>query len=130
MPSGLVRHPPRQLAFAAAIRAVRDGDVRTQADVAAKAGLSARGAQPVSRATPAISLREAVVALSLSRLAGRLTSWVPVSAARSAVWWPPRLRRCASPPRRVRAGVRLTRFTSMSTRLYRRRVNRTTSVWD
>jgi transcriptional regulator with XRE-family HTH domain len=39
MPSGPVRRPPQELAFAAAIRAARGEAGRTQADVASKTGL-------------------------------------------------------------------------------------------
>ncbi len=45
MPSGPVRRPPQEPAFAAAIRAARVETGRTQADVAAKAGLPVRVVQ-------------------------------------------------------------------------------------
>jgi transcriptional regulator with XRE-family HTH domain len=40
MPSGPVRRPPQELAFAAAIRAARVETGLTQADVAERAGLT------------------------------------------------------------------------------------------
>jgi len=60
MPSGPVRRPPHEFAFAAAIRARIEAG-RTQADVAEKAGLPARTVQPAEQGIRHIYLDEAAL---------------------------------------------------------------------
>ncbi len=59
MPSGPVRRPPQELAFAAAIRAARVAAGRTQADVAEKAGLPVTTLQRAEQGRRRINLGEA-----------------------------------------------------------------------
>jgi transcriptional regulator with XRE-family HTH domain len=69
MPSGPVRRPPDELAFAAAIRAARMAAGRTQADVAAEAGLATRVVQRAEQGQRRINLGEAAaIARSLDEL--------------------------------------------------------------
>ena len=87
MPSGPVRRPPQELAFAAAIRAARVEAGRTQADVAEKAGLATRVVQRAEQGQRRISLGEAAaIAQSLGRSLDEL-----VSVSASATFEPPKM---------------------------------------
>lgn len=78
MPSGPVRRPPHELAFAAAIRAARVGAGRTQADLAKQAGLSVRVVQRAEQGQRRINLGEAA---AIAQALGRsLDELVAVSA--------------------------------------------------
>ena len=57
--AGPVRHPPQELAFAAAIRVARTQDGRTQADVAKQAGLSVRVLQRAEQGLRRLSIGQA-----------------------------------------------------------------------
>jgi transcriptional regulator with XRE-family HTH domain len=59
MPSGPVRRPPQELAFAAAIRAARVEAGRTQADVAERAGLAVHTLQSAEQGARRTSVGEA-----------------------------------------------------------------------
>jgi transcriptional regulator with XRE-family HTH domain len=68
MPSGPVRRPPHELAFAAAIRAARIEAGRTQADVAAAADLPVRTVQRAEQGLRRVTLGDAAaIAQSLGR---------------------------------------------------------------
>ncbi len=96
MPSGPVRRPPHELAFAAAIRAARVEAGRTQADVAAAADLPVRTVQRAEQGLRRVTLGDAAaIAQSLGR---SLDELVNVSAAAS--FEPPKMGR----PRRVDRG--------------------------
>jgi transcriptional regulator with XRE-family HTH domain len=94
MPSGPVRRPPQELAFAAAIRAARIEAGRTQADVAAGADLPVRVVQRAEQGQRRINLGEAAaIAQSLGRSLDEL-----VRVAETATFAPPPMGR---PPRPV-----------------------------
>jgi transcriptional regulator with XRE-family HTH domain len=85
MPSGPVRRPPHELAFAAAIRAARVGTGRTQADVSAGAGLPMRTVQRAEQGLRRVTLGDAA---AIAQPLGRsLDELVAVSA--SATFEPP-----------------------------------------
>ena len=68
MPSGPLRRPPQELAFAAAIRAARIEAGRTQADVAAGAGLPVRTIQRAEQGRRRATLGDAAaIAQALGR---------------------------------------------------------------
>jgi transcriptional regulator with XRE-family HTH domain len=93
MPSGPVRRPPQELAFAAAIRAARVEAGLTQADVAERAGLAVHTVQSAEQGARRTSVGEAaVIAQALGR---SLDELVKVSAAAS--FEPPKMGR----PRRA-----------------------------
>jgi hypothetical protein len=73
MPSGPVRRPRHELAFAAAIRAARVEAGRTQADVAAGDGLPVRPVQRAEQGRRRVTLGDG--APSLSRSDVHSTSW-------------------------------------------------------
>jgi transcriptional regulator with XRE-family HTH domain len=79
IPSGPVRRPPHELAFAAAIRAARVEAGRTQADVAAGAGLPVRSVQRAEQGLRRVTLGDAA---AIAQALGRsLDELVKVSAA-------------------------------------------------
>ena len=93
MPSGPVRRPPHELAFAAAIRAARIQAGRPQADVAEQAGLSVRVLQRAQQGLRRLSIGQAA---AIAQALGRsLDELVKVSA--DATFEPPEMRR----PRRA-----------------------------
>ncbi len=93
MPSGPVRRPPHELAFAATIRAARVEAGRTQADVAEAAGLPVRTVRRAEQGLRRVTLGDAAaIAQSLGR---SLDELVKVSA--DATFEPPKTGR----PRRA-----------------------------
>jgi transcriptional regulator with XRE-family HTH domain len=89
MPSGPVRRPPHELAFAAAIRAARVEAGRTQADVAEAAGLAVHTLQSAEQGARRTSVGEAAaIAQALGRSLDEL-----VQVSSSARFEPPRMGR-------------------------------------
>ena len=98
MPSGPVRRPPHELAFAAAIRAARVEAGLTQADVAERAGAAPHTVQSAEQGARRTSVGEAA---AIAEAPGRsLDELVQVSAG--ATFEPPRMGR----PRAVAMDVR------------------------
>ncbi len=93
MPSGPVRRPPHELAFAAAVKAARLVAGRTQVDVAEKAGLPVHAVARAEQGVRRISLGEAAaIAESLGRSLDEL-----VKVSEAPTFEPPKMGR----PRRA-----------------------------
>jgi transcriptional regulator with XRE-family HTH domain len=89
MPSGPVRRPPQELAFAAAIRAARIESGLTQADIADRAGLAPHTIQSAVQGARRTSVGEAAaIAQALGRSLDEL-----VKVSEAATFEPPRMGR-------------------------------------